>query len=155
MGVYGKDVWFSPNSAFCRVCLESLCIETRIWKVAVCVYLWSQLPHSPVCLVKLRVWFPQTLLSRDGWAPPAISPEPQWLNGQVSDTHRHAQKCTHTMPFNLLCLDGPPLPYKGHISLVITGKLQRIFHLTVYMIIRSNLELPSLEMLHEVNQSKN
>ena len=93
-------------------------------------------------------------------APPAISPEPYRLNGQVIDAHTHTRTHTHThtlslsLPFNLLSLDGPPPPYKGYISLVITGKSQRISHLTVYTIIRSNLELPSLEILQEANHKE-
>lgn len=54
-------------------------------------------------------------------------------------THTH----THTrggLPFDLLSLDGPQTPCKGHISLVVTGKSQRVSHLAAYTIIGSNLE---------------
>lgn len=67
-------------------------------------------------------------------------------------THPHTQ--TPRLPFNLLFLDRSPLPYKGHISLVITGKSQRISHLTVYTVIRSNLELSSLELLQEASHKE-
>lgn len=70
--------------------------------------------------------------------------------------HTHTVNHTHALrpPFNLLYLDGPPLAHKGHISLVITGESQRISHLTVYTIIKSNLGLLSLEILQEANHKE-
>jgi len=115
-----------------------------------CVYwLLPAAMQPPGCLVES-----ESVISPDPalWgrlAPPAISPQPHRLNGQVIDTNTHTHTQTPCLPFNLLSLDGPPLPHKGHISLVITGESQGISHLTVYTIIRSNLELPSLEKLQE------
>lgn len=71
--------------------------------------------------------------------------------------HWYTQAHTHPLSAYLsisLPLDRPPLPHKGHISLVITSESKRISHLTVCTIIRSNLGLPSLEILQEANHKE-
>lgn len=84
---------------------------------------------------------------------PTVKRTGHWCTRAHTPSHTH----THNLP---ACLSisspsmAPPLPYKGHISPVITGKSQRISHLTVCTIIRSNLELPSLEILQEANHKE-